>query len=393
MVPIVVLAGDDASAEQFERAGVTVLRASDAEDAVRLAASHDVATVVLDRQQCGSLELVAAVSQLAEGGRRRLVVIDRAPEPDGDDLTRALRRQSHVQIYRGGADAAAALSRAGAGTGGSRTAGAFAASPGVPVAVLQPQLLPVVGAKGGVGKTTVAANLAALMVSAGVARTALADLAFTNSDVAVQLELPDGITLMDAIDRPESLADLPCCASFGLHVLPGVTKPEDAEKITQPQLEALIAGLRKHYDIVILDLASDPTADMLYHCIDQASAVILVSTLDAAALKNTRLFLNTLKRLNIKVSERVRLVLNRVRADATMDPARAEAFLGLPAACTIPDDPRSFDAAAFAGVPLTISRPNHAIAQALWQLAGSIAPALGRPSAPKMGGPWWRKRG
>lgn len=392
-MPVVVLAGDDAEAEQFERAGVTVLRVNSAEEAVRLAARHDVATVVLDRQQCGSLELVAAVGQLADGGGRKLVVIDRTPEPDGDDLTRALRRQSHMQVYRGGGEAAAALKRDGQAIGGQRSGGAPAAAPGAPVAVLQPQLLPVVSAKGGVGRTTVAANLAALLASTGVSRTVLADLAFTNSDVAVQLELPEGITLMDAIARPESLADLPFCGGFGLHVLPGLNRPEDAEKVTQPQLEALIAGLRKHYGLVVVDLANDPTASVLYHCIDQASAVVLVSTLDAAALKNTRLFLNTLKRLNIKVSDRVRLVLNRVRADATMDPARAEAFLGLPAACTIPDDPRSFDAATFAGVPLAVARPNHAIAQALWQLAGSIAPAFARSGAARTAGPWWRKRG
>ncbi|MGE5559816.1 MAG: AAA family ATPase [Chloroflexota bacterium] len=404
MKPVVVLAAKDEAMEQFERAGITVIRAVGAEDAVRIAAATDSAAVVLDRQFCGSLELVAAVSQLTMDSDRRVLVIDSGGGPDGDELTQALRRRARVAVCQGGDDAVAAVRRQGSHRQSSPEAKLAAAAPGRSgsgdslasgqraVAVLQPQVLPVVSAKGGVGKTTVAVNLAAVLAATGLARVALADLSLTNSDIGVYLDLPEGPGLTEVIAAPERVADIACPAGTSLRVLTGLSRPEDGETIERQHIATVLAGLRKQYEIVVLDLASDPTSDILYHCVDESSAVILVSTLDAASLRDTRLLLNVLKRLNVKVADRVRLVINRVRSDSTMDPARAEEFLGIRAVCVIPDDPRSMDAAAYAGQPLALARPNHPASHAFWQLAAAISPAFERPVETRIRGLWRRSR-
>lgn len=398
MKPTVVLAGDSEAANCLEQAGVPVLRAADAEDAIRIASANDAATIVLDRQHCGGLELVAALSQLANEDGRRVVVIDHAEGESGDELTRALRRRSEIAVCRDSREVASAVGGRCQGVAHSMDQRASAVAPGgqsireQSIAVLQPQVLPIVAAKGGVGKTTVAVNLAALLSATSPARTVLADLAFANSDVGVLLELPAGPGLAEVIGSSDRLADLPLHPATRLSVVTGLLRPDDSERVSPAQVAALLAALRKQYEIVVLDLGSDPSSQVLGHSVEQASAVILVSTLDAPALRDTRLFINVLKRMNVKVAERVRLVLNRARNDGTMDPGRAEQFLGIPAACVIPDDPRTVDAAAYSGIPLSLSRPNHLFTQALWQLAGSISPAFARPAAARSNGLWRRAR-
>lgn len=390
MRPTVILAGDAATASELERAGLTVVAAADAEDAVRLASTSSGAAIVLDRQHCGALELVAAVTQLSGDGGRPLVVIDRAQEGKGDDLTQALRRQRHVTVCARAPEAAARLREVEPGAADRRSEQRRDA--GERPLILQPQLIPVVGAKGGVGKTTVAVHLAALLAGAGLTRTAIADLAFGNADVKVLLDVPDGPTVIDIARDSGRAVDLAIHAESGLTVIGGPTRPEEAEQVSPEQLEGVVQTLRQQFEVLILDMPHDPTGDFLYHCIDRATVVLVVSTLDAAALKDTRQFLNVLKRLNVKLAERVRLVLNRVRTDTTMDSRRAEDFLGLPVAAAFPDDPRAIDAAGFAGSPLTVGRPNHAITAACWQLAGQISPALARPATASRPGIWRRAR-
>ncbi len=256
--------------------------------------------------------------------------------------------------------------------GPSASAGARASSePGRIVAVFGP--------KGGVGRTTVAVNLAVAAATELGQRTCLVDASFQFGDVGVLLNLnPKNKSIADLVPEleagdPESLDTFVINHSAGIRVLLAPPSPEMAELVTPAATKRVLEALRETHDLVIVDCMpsfNDTTLAIL----DLADTVLTMLSLEITSIKNIRLFLEVAEQLGYD-SEKVRLVLNRADTSLGIRVADVEHSIGRRVDHTIVSDGRSVVYALNRGVPFFLSNREAQVSQDLLRLASAIVGA------------------
>ncbi|HSO29294.1 MAG TPA: response regulator, partial [Candidatus Sulfomarinibacteraceae bacterium] len=197
------------------------------------------------------------------------------------------------------------------GSGGA-TAGLDGEGPGTIVAVYSP--------KGGVGRTTIAVNLAVAAASIGGKRVALMDASFQFGDVGVLLNLnPKNKSIVDLVPELEvgetdSLDNFLISHSSGVRVLLGPPSPEQAELVTANHAKRVLDRLRADHDLVVVDCPSSFN-DTNLAILDAADLILTVLSLEITSIKNMRLFIEVADQLGYGAGK-LRLVLNR--ADSTL---------------------------------------------------------------------------
>ena len=234
------------------------------------------------------------------------------------------------------------------------------------------QVIAVTGAKGGVGKTTLAVNLAAALAAETGDPTVLFDLSTQFGDAALLLNLFPRRTLADLVQA--DLADLDAALlddyfvwhEGGVKLLAGASAPLAVDALTPASLTQILRVLRENYAHIILDvpLALTETAR---RALVEANRVLLVASLfDLTALANTRLWLEALR------LETVQIVVNRVSASNKLQPADLTRTLGRAADYFVPNDGKLVPASVNSGVPFVLSHPNSKAACSVYTLARSL---------------------
>lgn len=131
------------------------------------------------------------------------------------------------------------------------------------------------------GKTTVGANLAALMIAASGARTLVIDSDFHVRRLSAALAPDAREGLLEALENPTRLPWLTSRRQrSGLHVLPCVAPariPNSAELLGSPMMAQLLQVARKSYDYIIIEIApvmSVVDVKMIERFIDQFVFVV-----------------------------------------------------------------------------------------------------------------------
>ena len=247
-------------------------------------------------------------------------------------------------------------------------------------ALMDPELVPrviaITGAKGGVGKTTIAVNLGVSLARQHPGQTVLVDLYSQFGDVALMLNLHPDRTLADMavfedeIDQDLVEAHLTPHES-GLKVLVGSNTPTDLNPLGAKSLRAVLNSLKRAYRFVVLDvppLLYQTTTYVLTH----ATSVALVANLfDLTTLNDTRKLYQLLVRDYVP-GERVHLVLNRVARGNRLRIEEIESALGRPAAATIPNATGLAVNAINTGRPFVTSHPEAAVSRSIATLADTL---------------------
>lgn len=233
------------------------------------------------------------------------------------------------------------------------------------------QVVTIFSAKGGVGKSSIATNLAVQLADGGKRRVCLLDLDLAFGDVAIMLQLSPEKTIADAIpvaDRIDEVGFRTLLTPYkpGLDVLLAPVQPALAEDISRDLIADLIQIARENFDYVVIDTASAFNEQMLA-TLDATHHYILVATPELPALKNLRVTLDMFDLLDYRREART-VVLNRADAKVGLSHSDIERVIRVPIAGWIPSS-RDVPVSANSGVPLAVSHPNHPVSVAVRDLA------------------------
>jgi len=236
------------------------------------------------------------------------------------------------------------------------------------------EVITVFSPKGGVGCTTIAANLAVALSNITKARVALVDFSLQFGDVAVLLNLHSshGIhELMRNLDDLDQgiLDDVMVKHSSGVRVLLPPPSLDLVEEVATDGMTAVIKALRRNYDYVVVDTWHS-IEDAILAVMDLSNTLLLVTTPEVPALRNTRRLLDLI-RDRPDLRGKVQIVVNRYPSKSAVGMKEIEHSLGMKPVGTIPSDGHLITTSVNEGVTF-LSKPS-AAASSVVQLANYLA--------------------
>ena len=240
----------------------------------------------------------------------------------------------------------------------------------------------VVGAKGGVGTSTVALMAAARLAQG--ARTCLVDLDVRGGDLAAMTGISVRRSITDLADiaaevSAREISEVMYPLPGGIALLPAPEQGETGEMLTESATRQILTMLRYQFDHVVLD-CGNRLDDILAMGLDSADRALIVTTPDAPALRSVRRLSDALDRLDIARGRPFGLVVNLTSRQREIQPATAAKMTGVALAASIPDLTAQIEMAVNSNTLLTSRVP--AMAKAAQSIAGAITAGTAPGPAP-----------
>jgi pilus assembly protein CpaE len=214
------------------------------------------------------------------------------------------------------------------------------------------KLIVVMGTKGGVGTTTVTANLGAQLAKVTGKRVEMFDLARPLGNLCLLMDLHPRFTIRDAVDNLEHLdshflTGLIAQHNSGVGVLAGTSRPEQWEGVSAEAVERVVNVAQGGCDYLVID---GGVTNLLEggSALRTARAIIIVTVMSVPALWGLERRLKSLVEQGADTS-RIRVIVNRWRKDDDEALQNIEKRIKHPIFVRLPNDYRQVSEAESVG--------------------------------------------
>ena len=250
------------------------------------------------------------------------------------------------------------------------------------------KILVVYSANGGIGRSTIAVNLAIALKDETKAKVALVDGSLRFGDVGVMLNLAATHTIAEAFSPEgvvdtEILPDMLTTHPSGLKVLLAPSSPEMAELMSAKAMRQVLSTLREKYDYIVVDTCASLEETTL-SVLDMADQILLLTTSEIPSIKNTKLFFEVTEALNY-APEKTLLVLSKFDPKSSITSQDIQASIKHPVYAMIERDDRAVTLAIQTGQPFVTNQRNAVASVAVLRLAKLLtrgAPEMAETAQP-----------
>jgi pilus assembly protein CpaE len=240
---------------------------------------------------------------------------------------------------------------------------------------IKSRIITVFSTKGGVGKTTIASNLAVSIARLSRKKVALVDLDLQFGDVAIMLNVSVKNTISDLIKEinqldSELMEEYLVTHFSGVRVLPAPVKPEYAEYITSSHVERIISTLKESYHYIIIDTSASFHETVLTS-LDLSDRILFVSTLDLPTIKNVKAGFDVMESLHYP-QEKISIVLNKASEQFGIRYKDFENTLKKPIWSYVPEDSQTVITSANKGFPFVMTRTETKVAKAIIGISNEL---------------------
>ncbi|MFG3135127.1 CpaE family protein [Streptomyces sp. NPDC048211] len=243
------------------------------------------------------------------------------------------------------------------------------------------------GAKGGVGATVVAVQLA-LAAAASGHTVALADLDLQSGDVASYLDVQFRRSIVDLSTiqdiSPRVLQDALYSHDTGLALLLAPGEGERGEDVSDRVVRQTIGALRHRFEVVVIDCGTHMNSANAA-AIEMADRTLLVTTPDVITVRAAKRMVRLWDRLQVRKAEETVTVVNRYTRNTEIQPPLIEKITATKVArVVVPANFKELQAVVDAGRMQDLEAKS-TVKQALWGLAGDLGLVKNAEGADKQG--------
>lgn len=251
------------------------------------------------------------------------------------------------------------------------------------------ELIAICSAKGGIGRTVLAVNLA-VALSKNNLQICIVDGDFQFGDICLAMDLHPTFTFKDIIESMEMM-DQHAIQGFlmrhgsGVKVLAAPERPEYADLVTSAHLDKTLDLLLQSFDYVIMDTSAGlPSATL--QIMEKADQVFALTTLEMSSVKKTKTWIETMQLLGLQ--QKLQIVLNRSTMDSVIKASDVADLLDIDTPAFIPNDFALVAQSMNTGIPFTLNQAKTETAKAVFRMAEQMISrreiALFKPKSPSL---------
>ena len=239
------------------------------------------------------------------------------------------------------------------------------------------KIIAVYSNKGGIGKTTIAVNLATELAKVTKDKVALVDLNLQLGDVATFLNLTPAFDVNYVIrrlvngDEKELIQFFEKYKESSLYILADPSYIEQSESITPQQIVMLFKVLRKVFPYVVIDMSSNIDGNSL-KILDCADWILFTTIVNIPAIRNAQRCLNLFHSRRYS-SDKVKIVVNRYMENDEIKVEDIENTLGEKIYWKIPNNYFTIMEAINKGVSISEVNTNSNIANNFRDFASKVS--------------------
>lgn len=249
------------------------------------------------------------------------------------------------------------------------------------------KILSIFSNKGGIGKTSIATNLALELANITKEKVALIDLNFQLGDVTTFMDLKPSFNIsymlqnLDKINEDFLLSTLEKYANTSLYVLADPPYFKQADDITPRSITKLFNILKETFSYIVVDAESSFDAKNI-SALTESDMIFLVTIANLPALRNSQRCLELFNKLGFDESK-IKILLNRYMENDEISIKDVEKVIGKKIYWKVPNNYFTMMSAINKGIPVCEMNPDSNVAKSYRDLVFKITDRIYRDETAK----------